>query len=106
MFKIKFVLSALILFIFAIPPFQAHAGGSKIIIVGNDNYRHHNYSRYDNSHRLYNKYYFDRRAEGYRDRYGNKFKNRYYGNERYGYGESNNYSNRYYIRNNRGYCPY
>ncbi len=111
----KPALSALFIILITALSFQAYAGGVKIIIDGHGNYRHkhhiHHYRHYpahDYSRRLYNKYYFDRRANGYRDRYGQPFVNRYYGNRSYGYGEGNGYSDRYYIRNRgRGsYCPY
>ncbi|MEJ2115123.1 MAG: hypothetical protein P8X88_03545 [Gammaproteobacteria bacterium] len=109
-YKYRSVLSALFIILITALSFPTHASGVKIIISGHGNYRHNHYYRHfpthDYSRRLYNKYYFDQRANGNRDQYGKPIVNRYYGNRSYGYGEGNGYSDRYYIRSRGGYCPY
>ncbi|MGH1537103.1 MAG: hypothetical protein ACRBDX_03515 [Gammaproteobacteria bacterium] len=99
------LLPILLIFMTTMMSSQAKSGGVKIIIGGADHNRSYHYSKYDNSYHLYDKYNYENR-DGVRDRYGKKFKNIYYGNESYGYGDNYGYSDRGRYRNSRGYCPY
>ena len=71
--KYIFVFSTMLLLVFSMASFQAHAGDVKIIIVDSDygNYhsysRHHNYYRHSNSDRLHNYNRLNRHRIGYGD---------------------------------------
>lgn len=97
----KFIIPTLLILFFATLSFQAHAGGTVIIIGGSNYDRHHYSSNYGNSHRLRNKHYFE-------SRFRNTYNHRYYG-KRYNrnnyYGNSYRNNNRNYYRSNRSYCP-
>ncbi len=105
--KYNLLLSVLLILVFISLSFQASAGDVKIIIDSSGPHRQlqHRNSRYKHPHHFYNRYYYENRL-GVRDRQGNKFINRSYGNVRYGYGDYNGYSTSIRYRNNRSYCPY
>lgn len=110
--RYKFVIPAALLVMFSMLSFQAHAGGS-VIIIGGSNFDGHHFSRHGRSHRLRNKHFFDNRhRRGHEDRYyrNRHYRSNYYGDRSYrsnrydGYGASGyNYGRSY--RSNR-YCPY
>ena len=107
--KYKFVISTMLLLVFSMLSYQAHAGGVKVIIVdsdyGNDNtyLRHKNYYRQSNSDRLHNYNRSNRHYIGYGNHgYGKK----YYRNNYYGYGNNRRYDNRRSYQKRGSYYPY